>query len=115
MLSQQLRMGIEQVPPPNRVKRITDADAGTTVKLGVSDVYVVVTLTGTNAVTIQLPAVAACAGVVYAIEVITDGNGVTVKDESDSTDWTNQVTTGDGKKLVLYSTGRQFTLIHSDL
>ncbi len=54
-------------------------------------------------------------GKLVVIEVPDTGGHVTVSDQDDSVDWTDQVSTADDDFLVLYGTGRRWAVLAKDM
>lgn len=71
-----------------------------------------------GAVAVTLPPVADCAGCIFAITVLDDSgtNNVTVQDQNDSLDWTDQVIDNvGGGSVLLFCDGQKFWVLVADL
>jgi len=113
MLPRTTRMGQEQLN--NYVLLVTDADASTTVKMSVANRVVHARMTSSNTVTIELPAVAEAAGLIFVVRAITDGGGVKIQDKDDSMEWTDPTTDADGEYGIYYSDGFQWFVLVTDI
>ena len=65
--------------------------------------------------TLTLPSVAAAKGRSYAIRTVDTGGHTTIQDQDDSLEWTNQVTNADNEYTLLYSDGRQWFTLSTDM
>jgi len=61
--------------------------------------------------TVTLPPVAEAAGKFYAVHLVDDGGDVTVQDQDDSYDWSNQSLTADDDGVLLFSDGLKWWLV----
>ena len=61
--------------------------------------------------TVTLPPVAEAAGTFYAVHLVDDGGDVTVQDQDDSYDWSNQSLTADDDGVLLFSDGLKWWLV----
>lgn len=64
---------------------------------------------------ITLPAVGDAAGRIYTIHFSTDSGDVTIKDQDESEDWSDLTMTAEDDGVVLYSDGRKWWVLHSEL
>lgn len=126
MITKQKREGLDQVPGPYQIAYVvTDgsgnvtvngvAISGTTVELAVYQTTVFVDANGTDAPTIQLPAVAAANGLTYLIRVTDFGGGVKIADADDSLEWTDKTTTADGQYVLVKAQGDQWVILATDI
>jgi len=74
-------------------------------------VVLVDTDTADGTFTVTLPPVAEAAGKFYAVHLIDDGGNVTVQDQDDSYDWSNQTLTADDDGVLLFSDGLKWWLV----
>jgi hypothetical protein len=94
----------------------SDATASTTDTLEVYET--VCDVDNNNAsytVTIYLPSVAAAKGRMYAIRATDFGAGVIIADQDDSLEWSDLTTDADGEYTLLYSDGRQWFSLSTDI
>ena len=79
------------------------------------DVFEQICLIDTDTVdgtfTVTLPPVGEAKGKFYSINLVDDGGNVTVQDQDDSYDWTNQTLTADADGVLLFSDGMKWWLV----
>jgi len=74
--------------------------------------YVMRADSAAGAFSITLPGVVEAAGRIYTFHLTNDGGDVTVQDQDESEDWTDQALTANQDGLVLYSDGRKWWILH---
>jgi hypothetical protein len=111
---------LRRVGTPNSRKFVTldsTETASLTVILKVYETEVYVDNdNATYDVTIQLPSVADARGLTYTIRAVDTGHGVIIVNQDDSIgDWTDLTTNADGEYAILYSDGRQWFVLVTDI
>ena len=64
---------------------------------------------------VYLPPVSECKGKIFTIEVPDTGGHLTVSDQDDSVDWSDQVSTADDDYLQLACSGRHWVITNADM
>lgn len=96
----------------------SSTDTGQAIALKVHQTVVYITLsdaTDTATFTLTLPSVAEAKGMTYTIRVLDSAGGGTIQDRDDSLEWSDKTNDADGEYIVLYSDGRQWHVLVTDM
>jgi len=115
MMPKDLRESLEKVTPPNHRLFIANTAANGTDTMEVYQTEVYVDNDASYTETLTLPPVAEAKGVTYTIRVVDDGGHCTIQDQDDSLEWSDKATDADGEYIVLYSDGRQWHVVVTDI
>ena len=106
---------IGQLDPRDQVYIISTSGANLTHKVLPHQTQIIADANSTNTIAITLPSVQDARGRVYSIRCPDVGGGVTVADEDDSVEWSDQTFDADGEYLELYCNGRQWIILATDI
>jgi hypothetical protein len=96
-------------------KFINNTAANGTDTLEVYETEVYIDNDSTYTETLTLPPVCAAKGRSYAIRTVDTGGHTTIQDQDDSLEWTDLVTDADNEYVLLYSDGRQWFNLATDI
>ena len=95
-------------------KYLTSASGTVTYSMSVRDFLVIVVTASTFAMVVTLPSVHEARGKIYTFKLVTSGRteNFEVHDKDDSRNWTDLKTTTADDKLVLFSDGEEWHVLH---
>jgi len=96
-------------------KFINNTAANGTHTLAVYETEVYIDSDASYTETLTLPSVAAAKGRSYAIRTVDTGGHTTIQDQDDSLEWSDLTTDADGEYVLLYSDGRQWFNLVTDI